>query len=60
MPGPVVVCVQCDQPEERCGCEKYCTYCQSQTGIRLCEDGLYYCPDCREACEVHVADNRER
>jgi hypothetical protein len=60
MPGPVVVCAQCDQPEEKCGCEKYCTYCQSQADIRLCEDGLYYCPDCREACEVHVAGNRER
>lgn len=55
-----VVCVQCDMPEEKCVCEKYCTYCQSQTGIRLCEDGLYYCPDCREACEMHVAGNRER
>jgi hypothetical protein len=20
-------------------------------------DGKYYCPDCREACEVHVAVN---
>ena len=27
--GPVL-CSQCDQPEEKCGCEKYCCYCQSQ------------------------------
>jgi hypothetical protein len=20
-------------------------------------DGLYYCPDCREACDVSLADN---
>jgi hypothetical protein len=25
--------------------------------IRLCEDGLYYCPDCREACDVRVAES---
>jgi len=24
-------------------------------GIRLCMDGLYYCPDCREACEMSTA-----
>lgn len=53
--GPVL-CTQCDKPEGECSCEKFCVYCQSQQGIRLCEDGMYYCPDCREACEMHVAD----
>jgi hypothetical protein len=55
--GPVL-CSQCDQPEEKCGCEKYCCYCQSQQGVRLCIDGLYYCPDCREACDVRAVDAR--
>jgi len=25
--------------------------------VRLCVDGLYYCPDCREAVDVRLADN---
>lgn len=59
MAGPVV-CAQCDQPETKCTCDKYCTYCQSQEGVRLCEDGLYYCPDCREACELKTVEGRDR
>lgn len=55
-----VVCAQCDKREGQCTCEKYCTYCQSQHNIRLCHDGLYYCPDCREACELHLAEQRDR
>ena len=55
-----VVCVQCDKSEEHCMCEKYCTICQGQLDVRLCMDGLYYCPDCREACDVSLADNRAR
>src|SRR5438309_3032971 len=35
MEGPTV-CVQCDMPEERCSCEKYCTICKGQHNIRLC------------------------
>jgi hypothetical protein len=27
--------------------------------VRLCTDGLYYCPECREACDVSVANTRE-
>jgi hypothetical protein len=23
-------------------------------------DGKYYCPDCREACEISVAENHDR
>jgi len=26
--------------------------------VRLCMDGLYYCPDCREACDVSLASSR--
>jgi hypothetical protein len=51
-----VVCVQCDKNEEYCTCEKYCTICKGQTNVRLCVDGLYYCPDCREACDVALAN----
>ena len=54
------VCAQCDKSEVQCRCEKYCCFCQSQQNIRLCLDGLYYCPDCREACEMRVADSEAR
>ncbi|HXW56617.1 MAG TPA: hypothetical protein VEJ67_12770 [Candidatus Cybelea sp.] len=54
------LCAQCDKPQEECTCDKYCCYCQSQTNIHLCVDGLYYCPDCREACDVRLADSDER
>ena len=57
MQGPVL-CNVCGKAESDCNCEKYCTICQGQTGIRLCVDGLYYCPDCREACDVSLADDR--
>jgi hypothetical protein len=56
MPAPTV-CMQCDKPEESCACEKYCTICEGQDKVRLCTDGLYYCPDCREACDVAWASN---
>ena len=52
-----VVCIQCDKTEEHCGCEKYCTICQGQLSVRLCMDGLYYCPDCREACDMSIASD---
>jgi hypothetical protein len=53
-----VVCMQCDRPESTCVCDKYCYMCKGDYGVRLCEDGLYYCPDCREACDIHVAESR--
>jgi len=49
-------CAQCEQPESRCECEKYCVLCQSQVDIRLCTDGLMYCEPCREACDYKTAD----
>ena len=51
------ICSQCDKAEEYCRCEKYCTICKGQLNVKLCEDGLYYCPDCREACDVALASN---
>lgn len=56
MQGPVL-CVQCDKPEHQCNCEKYCTICKGQQNVRLCADGLYYCPDCREACDISLASS---
>ncbi len=59
MPGehPQIVCTQCDKTEEYCTCERYCTICKGQHKVRLCADGLYYCPDCREACDVALAND---
>ena len=51
-----IVCAQCEQPEARCWCEKFCVLCQSQMGIRLCTDGLLYCEACRTACDYHTVD----
>lgn len=53
-----IVCTQCDKPEQDCSCEKYCTICKGQVAVRLCTDGLYYCPDCREACDIPLANDR--
>jgi len=55
MPAGPVLCVQCDKPEYQCTCDKYCTICKNMQNVRLCMDGLYYCPDCREACDVTLA-----
>jgi hypothetical protein len=52
-----VVCAQCNLEERDCKCDRYCTYCKGQEGIRLCVDGLYYCPDCRQACEISVVSD---
>ena len=49
----------CEKPERACACDRYCCLCSGQHGIRLCSDGLYYCPDCREACDVSIANSEE-
>jgi len=54
--GKQFVCMQCELNEAKCGCEKYCCSCQSQLDVRLCHDGLYYCPPCREACGYRTSD----
>jgi len=50
-----ILCMQCDKPESQCQCDKYCTYCKVDTGVRMAEDGIYYCADCREACDLRLA-----
>ncbi|HZU23654.1 MAG TPA: hypothetical protein VE998_12550 [Terriglobales bacterium] len=47
-------CMQCELPEERCACQKYCNWCMSEHDVRLCFDGLFYCLDCREAGDLSV------
>ncbi len=55
----VTLCAQCDKAEQECTCEKYCCFCQSQYNIHMAVDGMYYCPDCREACDVRLAEKDE-
>jgi len=52
----IVLCSQCEQPEHRCECEKYCVLCQGQLDVRLCVDGLYYCEACRAACDYKISE----
>jgi hypothetical protein len=54
MPETRYLCTQCDREEDKCLCDKYCNLCQSQYNVRLCSDGLYYCGDCREACDLRA------
>jgi len=49
-------CAQCDQSETSCDCEKFCCLCQAVTNIRVCDDGLMYCEDCRKACDYKTSD----
>lgn len=49
-------CMQCEMTEDRCQCERYCCLCQAQMEIRLCQDGLFYCEPCRDACEYKASD----
>ncbi len=44
-------CLLCEKEEEQCTCDKYCQLCMGETDVRLCQDGAYYCRDCREACD---------
>ncbi len=53
-----VTCSQCDKAEEYCKCDRYCVICKGLLSVRLGVDGLYYCPDCREACDVALANER--
>jgi hypothetical protein len=47
-------CALCDQEEDKCRCERYCSLCNGFNNVRLCQDGAYYCLDCREACDFHA------
>jgi hypothetical protein len=50
------VCTVCAATEEECHCPRFCQLCKSEFGVRLCEDGCYYCPDCREICGYSVEE----
>ena len=50
------LCIACGRPEDKCACDRYCALCYSAYGLRLCEDGQYYCPDCRNVCDFMVQD----
>ncbi len=52
----VFTCGACDKPEIDCKCDRYCMLCHSPYSIRLCQDGLFYCEDCREACDYRTQD----
>lgn len=56
MYGKRFLCAQCDHPEEHCDCPRYCCLCHNTEGVRLVSDGLYYCGDCREACDYKTED----
>ncbi len=56
MAGKQFLCGVCNQPEKMCNCIKYCALCQSDYGVRLTEDGQFYCSDCREACDYKTQD----
>ena len=51
-----VICSMCGKPEQVCQCERYCCICMGQQAVRLCLDGFYYCPACRDACDAGVAN----
>jgi hypothetical protein len=59
MSQQTTVCSQCDKPERNCTCEKYCCHCHSQFNVKMAVDGIYYCPDCREACDVALAESND-
>lgn len=49
-------CGVCDLTEDRCVCPRFCSLCQNPETVRLCGDGLWYCYDCREACDYKTED----
>ena len=55
-----VLCTLCEKPEVDCKCDRYCCFCKGQYHIRMCVDGQFYCPDCREACDIRVVDSLGR
>lgn len=44
------ICTVCGSNEEDCQCPRFCMLCKSDNNVRLTEEGLYYCADCREIC----------
>ncbi len=54
------LCAQCDRHEWKCDCDRFCWMCNGQDNIKMGEDGRFYCPDCREACDVGIANPDSR
>lgn len=54
--GRKIVCGQCERPEAKCVCDKFCVLCQTDSGVRLCTDGFLYCETCRLACDYKLAE----
>lgn len=52
------LCTACNATEVKCQCGKYCILCRSDIQVRLCQDGCYYCRDCREVCEFSVDEKQ--
>lgn len=50
------LCTACGLPEYKCQCEKFCILCRSNSNVRLCQDGCFYCGECREICEFTTED----
>jgi hypothetical protein len=50
------ICTVCESPEAECECPRFCALCQSDLMVRLCEDGCYYCLDCREVCGYNAEE----
>jgi hypothetical protein len=44
-------CHVCERDEQHCECDRYCILCFGEDNVRLCEDGSYYCINCREVCD---------
>lgn len=47
-------CIVCEKEELRCECHKYCYMCEGSNDLRLCSDGMYYCLECRQACDMEA------
>jgi hypothetical protein len=50
------LCYNCERAEGECQCDQryYCCICQGENNIRLCQDGQYYCLECREVCDLQA------
>lgn len=52
----VFVCSACGLNESKCQCDHFCILCRADHNVRLCQDGCYYCAECREVCEFTTSD----
>lgn len=54
------VCTVCSSKEEDCRCPRFCMLCKSDIGVRLTEDGCYYCAECRDICGYSAEERFDR